>query len=134
RLGPRHRPYRHAQVRDAGPPRVLRRRRALAGTLRLPAARPADAVRGSDVVKLTLAWLKEHRDTATTLDGIVERLTMIGLEVESVHDPAAQYAPFKIARVLSAEKHPNADRLKVCVVDPGDGSRVQVVCGAPNAH
>jgi phenylalanyl-tRNA synthetase beta chain len=85
-------------------------------------------------VKFTLAWLKEHLDTATTLDGIVERLTMIGLEVEAVHDPAKQYAPFKIARVVSAEKHPNADRLKVCMVDPGDGSHIQVVCGAPNAH
>ncbi|CAN5290125.1 phenylalanine--tRNA ligase subunit beta [soil metagenome] len=85
-------------------------------------------------MKFTLSWLKEHLDTAVTLDGIVERLTMIGLEVESVHDPAKQYAPFRIARVISAEKHPNADRLRVCVVDPGDGSKVQVVCGAPNAR
>jgi phenylalanyl-tRNA synthetase beta chain len=85
-------------------------------------------------VKFTLAWLKEHLDTAASLAAIADRLTMIGLEVESVHDPAAQYAPFKIARVVSAEKHPNADRLRVCVVDPGDGSRIQVVCGAPNAR
>jgi phenylalanyl-tRNA synthetase beta chain len=85
-------------------------------------------------MKFTLSWLKEHLDTAVTLDGIVERLTMIGLEVESIHDPAKQYAPFRIARVISAEKHPNADRLRVCVVDTGDGSKVQVVCGAPNAR
>ncbi len=85
-------------------------------------------------MKTTLAWLKEHLDTATTIDGIVERLTMIGLEVESVDDPAKQYAPFRIVRVVSAEKHPNADRLRVCMVDPGDGSRIQVVCGAPNAR
>ena len=85
-------------------------------------------------MKFTLSWLKEHLDTADTLAGIVDRLTMIGLEVESVHDPAEQYAPFRLARVLSAEKHPNADRLRVCVVDPGDGSKIQVVCGAPNAR
>ncbi len=85
-------------------------------------------------MKFTLAWLKEHLDTATTVDGIAEKLTMIGLEVESVDDPAKAFAPFRIARVLSAEKHPNADRLRVCVVDSGDGTTVQVVCGAPNAR
>jgi phenylalanyl-tRNA synthetase beta chain len=85
-------------------------------------------------MKFTLSWLKEHLDTKASLGEIVERLTMIGLEVESVHDPAKVYAPFRIARVVSAEQHPNADRLRVCVVDPGDGSRVQVVCGAPNAR
>jgi phenylalanyl-tRNA synthetase beta chain len=85
-------------------------------------------------MKLTVAWLKEHLDTAATLDGIVDKLTMIGLEVESVHDPAKQYAAFRIARVVTADKHPNADRLRVCTVDPGDGSRIQVVCGAPNAR
>ena len=85
-------------------------------------------------MKFTLSWLKEHLDTTASLAEIVERLTMIGLEVEWVHDPAEQYAPFRVARVVSAEKHPNADRLKVCVVDPGDGDPVQVVCGAPNAR
>ena len=85
-------------------------------------------------MKFTLSWLKEHLDTAVTLDGIVDKLTMIGLEVESVHDPAELYAPFRIAKVVSAEKHPNADRLRVCMVDPGDGKPVQVVCGAPNAR
>jgi len=85
-------------------------------------------------VKLTLAWLKEHLDTGVSLDGIVETLTMIGLEVEGVEDPAKKYAGFRVARVISAEKHPNADRLKVCMVDPGDGRPIQVVCGAPNAR
>ena len=85
-------------------------------------------------MKFTLSWLKEHLDTIATADGIADRLTMIGLEVESVEDPSKAFAPFKIARVISAEKHPNADRLRVCVVDPGDGTTVQVVCGAPNAR
>ena len=85
-------------------------------------------------MKLTLSWLKEHLDTQAPLDAIVAKLTMNGLEVEEVEDRAKLFAPFRIARVLSAEKHPNADRLKVCVVDPGDGTEVQVVCGAPNAH
>ncbi len=85
-------------------------------------------------MKFTLSWLKEHLDTIATADGIADRLTMIGLEVESVEDPSKAFAPFRIARVISAEKHPNADRLRVCLVDPGDGTTVQVVCGAPNAR
>jgi phenylalanyl-tRNA synthetase beta chain len=85
-------------------------------------------------VKFTLSWLKEHLDTDASLAEIVDRLTMIGLEVESVEDKAALLAPFVIASVLSAEKHPNADRLRVCMVDTGDGKPVQVVCGAPNAR
>jgi len=72
-------------------------------------------------MKITLSWLKQHLETEASLDDIVERLTMIGLEVEEVEDRAAAYAPFVIARVISAEKHPNADRLRVCMVDPGDG-------------
>ena len=59
---------------------------------------------------------------------------MIGLEVESVEDKAKALAPFAIARVISAEQHPNADRLRVCMVDTGAGDPVQVVCGAPNAR
>src|SRR6185312_3730592 len=59
---------------------------------------------------------------------------MIGLEVERVKDRAAALAPFTTARVISAEKHPDADRLRVCKVDAGDGKPVQVVCGAPNAR
>ena len=85
-------------------------------------------------MKFTLSWLKEHLDTEAPLAALVDRLTMIGLEVESVADKAAALAPFTIARVISAEQHPNADRLRVCMVDTGAGEPVQVVCGAPNAR
>ncbi|WP_267551329.1 phenylalanine--tRNA ligase subunit beta [Rhizobium rhizogenes] len=84
-------------------------------------------------MKFTLSWLKEHLDTDATLDEICTRLTQIGLEVEDVDDKAA-FKPFVIAKVLSAEKHPQADRLKVLMVDIGSGAPVQVVCGAPNAR
>ncbi len=84
-------------------------------------------------MKFTLSWLKEHLETDAGLEEICERLTAIGLEVEDVDDRAS-YAPFVIAKVLSAEKHPEADRLKVLSVDQGDGKPVQVVCGAPNAR
>ncbi|MGE6739738.1 phenylalanine--tRNA ligase subunit beta [Allorhizobium pseudoryzae] len=84
-------------------------------------------------MKFTLSWLKEHLDTDANLEQVCERLTAIGLEVEDVDDRAA-YKPFVIAKVLSAEKHPSADRLKVLMVDTGDGKPVQVVCGAPNAR
>lgn len=84
-------------------------------------------------MKFTLSWLKDHLETDASLSEICERLTMIGLEVESVDDKSA-LKPFVIARVVSAEQHPDADRLKVLVVDPGDGNPVQVVCGAPNAR
>jgi phenylalanyl-tRNA synthetase beta chain len=89
-------------------------------------------------MKFTLPWLKEHLDTDETLPVIVDRLTMIGLEVEAVEDKAALLKPFVIANVISAEKHPNADRLKVCMVDIGQVAKgdkpIQVVCGAPNAR
>ena len=84
-------------------------------------------------MKFTLSWLKDHLETDASLDEIVERLTMIGLEVESVDDKAA-LAPFVIAKVLTAEKHPDADKLRVLMVDTGAGDPVQVVCGAPNAR
>ncbi|PCJ84297.1 MAG: phenylalanine--tRNA ligase subunit beta [Hyphomicrobiales bacterium] len=84
-------------------------------------------------MKFTLSWLKDHLDTNASLDEIVETLTMIGLEVEEVDD-RARYAPFVIAKVLSAERHPDADKLQVLSVDTGSGDPVQVVCGAPNAR
>ncbi|HUC62540.1 MAG TPA: phenylalanine--tRNA ligase subunit beta [Alphaproteobacteria bacterium] len=84
-------------------------------------------------MKLTLGWLKQHLETAAPLEAIVERLTMLGLEVEGVDDRAKTYAPFTVAYVVEAKPHPNADRLKVCIVETALG-RVQVVCGAPNAH
>jgi phenylalanyl-tRNA synthetase beta chain len=85
-------------------------------------------------VKFTLSWLREHLDTDASLDAIVDKLTMIGLEVESLEDKAKLLAPFVIARVVEAKQHPNADRLRVCLVDTGSGDPVQVVCGAPNAR
>ncbi|MGH6664646.1 MAG: phenylalanine--tRNA ligase subunit beta, partial [Pseudolabrys sp.] len=85
-------------------------------------------------MKFTLPWLKEHLDTVAPLAEIVDKLTMIGLEVERVEDKASLLKPFVIASVISAEKHPNADRLRVCMVDIGDGKPIQVVCGAPNAR
>jgi phenylalanyl-tRNA synthetase beta chain len=85
-------------------------------------------------MKFTLSWLKQHLDTDAPLDAIVDKLTMIGLEVERVEDKGKALAPFTIAHVVSAEQHPNADRLRVCMVDTGAGDPVQVVCGAPNAR
>src|SRR5260221_13268286 len=86
------------------------------------------------MMKFTLAWLKEHLDTEVPLAAIVDKLTMIGLEVESVADRGKVLAPFTIARVIAGEQQPNADRLRVCMVDTGAGESVQVVCGAPNAR
>ncbi len=84
-------------------------------------------------MKFTLSWLKDHLDTSASLAEIVDALTRVGLEVESVEDPARKYEGFVIASVIEAKQHPNADRLKVCIVDAGQG-QVQVVCGAPNAR
>ena len=85
-------------------------------------------------MKFTLSWLKEHLDTAATLDEIVVGLTKLGLEVEGVEDPAAKLEGFGIAKVLTAAPHPQADKLQVLTVDAGDGKPLQVVCGAPNAR
>jgi len=85
-------------------------------------------------MKFTLNWLKEHLDTQASLDTIVEALTRVGLEVEDVDNPGEKLAAFKVARVLTAERHPQADKLQVLTVDTGDGAPLQVVCGAPNAR
>ena len=86
-------------------------------------------------MKFTLSWLKDHLDTDEPLEVLADKLTMIGLEVENIEDKSQRLKPFTIARVISAEQHPNADRLRVCMVDTGDGGApVQVVCGAPNAR
>jgi len=84
-------------------------------------------------MKFSLEWLKQHLDTSASAEGIADRLTAIGLEVEGLSNPAEALAPFRIARVLTAEKHPQADKLQVLTVDAGEGP-VQVVCGAPNAR
>jgi phenylalanyl-tRNA synthetase beta chain len=84
-------------------------------------------------MKFTLSWLKEHLDTTATLAEVRERLTMLGLEVEGISDPAETLKGFVVGHVVEAVQHPNADRLRVCKVDTGGGV-VQVVCGAPNAR
>jgi phenylalanyl-tRNA synthetase beta chain len=85
-------------------------------------------------MKFTISWLKEHLDTQAGVDEIAETLTRIGLEVEGIENPAEKLAPFTIAKVLTAERHPQADKLQVLSVDTGNGEPVQVVCGAPNAR
>lgn len=84
-------------------------------------------------MKFTLSWLKEHLDTAAPLSEITDTLTRIGLEVESVENAAAALAPFTVGYVISAVRHPNADKLQVCRVETKFGE-VEVVCGAPNAR
>jgi len=84
-------------------------------------------------MKFTLSWLKEHLDTTATVDQVVEAMTMAGLEVEHVENPAAKLAAFTVAKIVDAVQHPNADRLRVCQVDTVDG-RKEIVCGAPNAR
>ncbi|MBC2776244.1 phenylalanine--tRNA ligase subunit beta [Parasphingopyxis marina] len=85
-------------------------------------------------MKFTVSWLKDHLDTDADLDGILDTLTAIGLEVEGVENPGEKLADFRIAKVISAAKHPNADKLQLLTVDTGEGDPVQVVCGAPNAR
>ena len=84
-------------------------------------------------MKFTLSWLKEHLETDASLEAIAGTLTMVGLEVEGVENLAETLEPFKAARVLTAEPHPNADKLRVCTVET-EGETLQVVCGAPNAR
>ena len=84
-------------------------------------------------MKFTLSWLKDHLETNASLQDITDKLTAIGLEVEDVKNPAEALEPFIVAQVISAEKHPDADRLKLCKVSTGS-EEIQVVCGAPNAR
>ena len=83
---------------------------------------------------ITIPWLKEHLNTKAKEAQIIDQLTNIGLEVENIKDSLGALSEFKIAKVLKAEKHPNADKLKVCDVSLGDGQIIKVVCGAPNAR
>ena len=85
-------------------------------------------------MKFTLDWLKQHLETEAALDEIVAALTRLGHEVEGVDNPAEALADFRIAEVVSAGPHPNADKLQLLKVDTGEGDPVQVVCGAPNAR
>ena len=84
-------------------------------------------------MKFTLGWLKEYLDTNATVAEIGEKLTSLGLELESIEDRAAVFKDFKVAHIVEAKQHPDADRLKVLIVDTGD-EKLQVVCGAPNAR
>src|SRR4051812_22907501 len=85
-------------------------------------------------MKFTLSWLKEHLDTDASAQEIADQLTAIGLEVEEVSNPAEALAPFRVAKIVTAERHPQADKLQVLTVDAGTGEKIQVVCGAPNAR
>lgn len=85
-------------------------------------------------MKFTLSWLKEHLETDADVPKVSEALTRIGLEVEAIEDPSARLVDFTIAEVLTAARHPQADKLQVLSVDTGNGDPVQVVCGAPNAR
>jgi phenylalanyl-tRNA synthetase beta chain len=84
-------------------------------------------------MKFTLSWLKDHLDTEASATDVVAAMTMAGLEVEHVTDPASKLAAFTVAKIVEAVQHPNADRLRVCQVDTVDG-RKEIVCGAPNAR
>ncbi len=84
-------------------------------------------------MKFTLSWLADHLDTDLTLDQLDEAMTMAGLEIEDIDNPADTLAAFTVAHVKAAEPHPDADRLRVCTVDTMDGEK-QIVCGAPNAR
>src|SRR6201995_6072380 len=84
-------------------------------------------------MKFTLSWLKEHLDTDASAAAIAEKLTAIGLEVESVTNPGAALKDFIVGEVVTAEKHPNADKLRLCSVSDGKDT-LQIVCGAPNAR
>ncbi|MBV9992746.1 MAG: phenylalanine--tRNA ligase subunit beta [Alphaproteobacteria bacterium] len=85
-------------------------------------------------MKFPLSWLKAPLDTDADVTAIADKLTAIGLEVDGIEDAGARLKDFVVAHVISAEKHPNADKLKLCMVDDGSGAPIQVVCGAPNAH
>ena len=84
-------------------------------------------------MKFTLSWLKDHLETTASVDEIAEALTDLGLEVEEISNPAARLSEFTIGKVVKAEKHPDADRLRVCQVETVEGEK-QIICGAPNAR
>ena len=84
-------------------------------------------------MKFTIEWLKDHLDTKLNDEKIIDKLTNVGLEVESFQSQPSELDHFLVAKIISSEKHPNADRLKVCEVDIGKKENIKVVCGAPNA-
>ncbi len=84
-------------------------------------------------MKFSIGWLKDHLETSANIDEIVDSLTDLGLEVESIVNPSERLKHFKVGEILSAEKHPQADKLKVCIVATSEGDK-QIICGAPNAR
>ena len=84
-------------------------------------------------MKFTLSWLHAHLDTKAALSEIVDKLTLIGLEVETLSDPSEIFANFEVAEIIATERHPEADRLQICTVKSGGGEQ-KLVCGAPNAR
>merc|ERR1711916_304684 len=94
---------------------------------------PRPPAQGAREMKFTLSWLKDHLDTTASLDEITEALTDLGLEVEEVFNPADKLKDFTLGHVTHAEQHPDADRLRVCKVETGEGE-LQIICGAPNAR
>ncbi|HZU51404.1 MAG TPA: phenylalanine--tRNA ligase subunit beta [Sphingomicrobium sp.] len=85
-------------------------------------------------MKFSLEWLKQHLETQASPEEISRKLTSIGLEVEGISSPSESLSSFRVAKILTAQKHPQADKLQVLTVDAGTGEAVQVVCGAPNAR
>ena len=83
---------------------------------------------------ITISWLKEHLNTKVNESEIINHLTNIGLEVEGIKENSGEMSAFKVARIIKTEKHPNADKLKVCDVSLGGSEILKVVCGAPNAR
>src|SRR5690606_38559195 len=108
-------------------------RRGLHRRGRLPRQHGQGPFGAPAAMKFTLSWLKAHLDSEADVGQVAEAMTMAGLEVEEVHDPIAALAPFTVARIVSAERHPNADRLQVCQVETVDGMK-EIVCGASNAR
>src|SRR5215813_209453 len=106
----------------------------MAAPFRLRGAGRAHARRRAEPMKFTLSWLKAPLDTDADVDTIADKLTSIGLEVEGVEDAGARLKDFTVAEIVSAEKHPNADKLRLCMVNTGDKELLQIVCGAPNAR
>ena len=84
-------------------------------------------------MKFAVDWLTDHLDTKLNDHKIIDKLTNIGLEVESFENQTSEFDDFIVAKIVNAEKHPNADRLRLCDVDIGKSETVKVVCGAPNA-
>ena len=82
---------------------------------------------------LTLSWLKNHLNTSASIGKIIEKLTDIGLEVEGIKENSGELSEFKVAKIIKTNKHPNADKLKLCEVSLGGPEVIKVVCGANNA-